>query len=156
MLFSCDLAELPGNPSDLTPDLHGLPAVEGTGHVLQRCARCDGGDAAIAGAVARADIHLPARGLDQHPDGGLPGDGLFLLRFRLRFRHSLLPGIVLRHSGHQGGMGLIAVLAVLLDSGLLLESLHGGFRFASELAVHVKGSTQLVQQFLQGFDMGFV
>ena len=71
----------------------------------------------------------------------------------LRFRHGLLPGIVLRHSGHQGGMGLIAVLAVLLDPCLLLECLHGSFRFAAELTIHLKGGTQLVQQFLQGLDV---
>ena len=50
-------------------------------------------------------------------------------------------------------MGLVAVLAVLLDPGLLLECLHGGFRFASELAVHHKGGTQLIQKLLQGFDV---
>ena len=50
-------------------------------------------------------------------------------------------------------MGLVAVLAVLLDSGLLLESPHGGFCFAAKLTVHLKGGTQLVQQFLQGLDI---
>ena len=100
LLFTCDFTVLPGNPPDLASDLHGLPDVEGTGHRLQRCARRDCGDAAVAGTVARADVHLPPGGLDEHPDGGLPGDGLFLLRLRLRFRHGLLPGVVLRHSNH--------------------------------------------------------
>ena len=45
-----------------------MPAVEGAGHVLQRCARRDGGNTAVAGAVARADVHLPASGFNQHPD----------------------------------------------------------------------------------------
>ena len=63
MLFSCDFAELPGNPSDLASDLHGLPAVEGAGHILQRCARRDCGDAAVAGTVARADVDIPAGGV---------------------------------------------------------------------------------------------
>ena len=63
-LFSCDLAKFTGNPSDLTSDLHRLPAVEGTGHILQRCARGDGGNTAVAGAVARADVDPAARGLD--------------------------------------------------------------------------------------------
>ena len=44
MLFSCDFAELPGNPSDLASDLHGLPAAKGAGYVLKRRARRDGGD----------------------------------------------------------------------------------------------------------------
>ena len=43
-LFTCDLAELPGNPSDLASDLHGLPAAKGAGYVLKRRARRDGGD----------------------------------------------------------------------------------------------------------------
>ena len=63
-LLTGDLAVLPGNSSDLASDLHRLPAVEGAGYVLQRCARCNGSDAAVAGAVARADVDLPARGLD--------------------------------------------------------------------------------------------
>ena len=74
-LFSCDFAVLPGNPSDLASDLHRLPAVEGTGHILQRCARRDSGDAAVTGAVARADVDLAAGGLDEHPDSSLPIDG---------------------------------------------------------------------------------
>ena len=64
-LFGCDLAILPGNPADLASNLHGLPAVEGAGHVLTRCAWCDGGDAAIAGAVARADVDLAAGRFDR-------------------------------------------------------------------------------------------
>jgi len=48
-------------------------------------------------------------------------------------------------------MGLISVLTVLLDPGLLLESLHSGFRLAAELTVDLKGCSQLIQQFLQGF-----
>ena len=60
-LFGCDLAILPGNPADLASNLHGLPAVEGAGHVLKRRARRYSGDAAVAGAVARADIDLPPR-----------------------------------------------------------------------------------------------
>ena len=50
-------------------------------------------------------------------------------------------------------MGLITVLSVLFQSSLLLESFHGSFRFAAVLAVYLKGSTQLVQELLQGFDI---
>ena len=65
VLFRCYLAVLSGHPSDLAPDLHSLPAVEGAGHILQRCAWRDGSDAAVTGAVARADVDLTARGLDR-------------------------------------------------------------------------------------------
>ena len=54
--FSFDLAVFTGHPADLASDLHSLPAVEGAGHILQRRTRRDSGDAAVAGAVARADI----------------------------------------------------------------------------------------------------
>ena len=50
-------------------------------------------------------------------------------------------------------MGLFAVFAVLLEPGLLLEDLHRGFRLAAELTVHGQRRAQLIQQFLQGFDI---
>ena len=50
-------------------------------------------------------------------------------------------------------MGLIAVLTVLLQPGLLREGFHSGFRLAAKLAVHFKCGTRLIEQFLQGFDV---
>ena len=41
-----------------------MPAVKSAGHVLQRCTRRYSGDPAVAGAVARADVDLAARGFD--------------------------------------------------------------------------------------------
>ena len=88
----------------MAPDLHSLPAIEGAGHILQNGARRDSCDPTVAGAVACPDVRLPAGGADRHPDGGLLGDGLLLFWRKLRFRHSLLSRIGLRHDGHQGGM----------------------------------------------------
>ena len=65
-LFRCDLTEFPGYPANLAPDLHSLPAVEGAGHILQNGTRRDSNDTAVAGAVARADVDLAARGFDRH------------------------------------------------------------------------------------------
>ena len=50
-------------------------------------------------------------------------------------------------------MGLVAVFAVLLQACLFLKSLHSSLGFAAELTVHLKRRAQLIQQFLQGFDI---
>ena len=76
------------------------------------------------------------------------GDGLV--------RRGGLASIIVRHSAHERLVGLVAVDAILLDAGLLLESLHSGLGLAAEITVHLKGGGddgQLVQKLLQGLDV---
>lgn len=93
MLFSCDFTVLPGHPPDLAADLDRLPAIKRRGHIFQDGARCNGGNAAIAGAVSGANIDIPTGGTDCHPDGGLSSGRLLL--FMLSFRHGLLPFVMM-------------------------------------------------------------
>ena len=51
-------------------------------------------------------------------------------------------------------MGLVAILAVLFDSGFLLECLHSSFCLAAKLTIHFKGDTHLIEQLLKRLHIG--
>ena len=146
VLCGCDFAVLPGHPSDLAGDFHSVPAVSGSGDMLERRPVRHSGYAGIIRAIAYADVHSAIVADDLHLHHGK------LLRFRIRLRPLL--DIVIRNSCHQGGVRLIAVLTVLFQPGLLLESLHSGFRLAAEIPVKRQPCAELVQQFLQRFHVG--
>ena len=57
MLFRFDFAVLAGHPSDLTSDLHGMPAVGGGGDVLEFCTIRHSRNASVVRAIPNADIH---------------------------------------------------------------------------------------------------
>ena len=105
----------------------------------------NGGDAGVLRAIAHTDVH-----------GAVVADNLHLrtrglCRFGFRLRLGPLSDIVISHSSHQRGVGLVTILAVLLQASFLLESLHGGLGFAAEIAVNRQGRAKLVQQLLEGF-----
>ena len=50
-LVSCDLAVLPGHPSDLTADLHGMPAILGSSDPLALRPVRHSGNAAVLSAI---------------------------------------------------------------------------------------------------------
>ena len=142
---SDDLRILPGHPPHLSIDHDGVPAVLRSGDPFEGRTILHGGDAAVLGVIAHADVDRAAGADDAHL---LRGRSLHLrfLSFGLFFAV-----IIVSHSVHQRRMGLAAVDAVLLDSNLLLELLEGLFSFRTELAVStILGQTvfQLQEEFL--------
>ena len=68
VLFGSDLAVLPGHPSDLTADLHGMPAILGSSDPLALRPVRHSGNAAILNAIARADVYRMVLRVHQQTD----------------------------------------------------------------------------------------
>ena len=97
-----------------------MPAIPGGCDSLAFCPVRHGCHAAIIRAVPCTDVHRLGAEDDPHLDQGK------LLQLRIGIIS--LPDIVIRKSGHPLGRGLMAVLAILLQSSLLPESLPGSFQ----------------------------
>ena len=141
-----------------------MPPIRRGSDVREDDAILHSGDTAEGRAVALSDVHRSAGADDGHLGrsrgdragrlcDGLhrPGDGLVR-----RGGLSGLAGVIVRHSAHESLVGFITIDAILLDAGLLLESLHSGLGLAAEVTVHFQGRRddgQLVQKLLQGLDV---
>ena len=108
--------------------------------------------------MAHADVDLAAFGSD-HDSRTHRLRGIIDLRRLRRFllgRLVLLAFVIIGNGIHQRGMGLVAILAVLLEAFVLLECKHSGFGFVAEFGVgSMLGQliAQLHQKFLHGLDI---
>jgi hypothetical protein len=93
-----------------------VPSIGSGGDMLELRPVRHSSDAGVICPVAHADVHCAIITDDFHLRTR------WLLQFKFRLRLRLLPDIIVSYGGHQRGMGLIAILAVLLQSDLLLES----------------------------------
>ena len=112
-----------------------MPAVFGCGDILEPGSVRNCGNTPIVGSIADTDVDRTTLADNLH---SRPCE---LLRSGFRLRLRLLPNVILSNRSHKRGMSLVTVLAVLLDSGFLLESLHDSFRFATKLTIYLKGGT---------------
>ena len=85
-----------------------MPPVGGGGDMLKHRSIRHSSDASIIRTVANTDVDCAAVADDLHPRNSR------LLRFRYRLRLRLLSDIVVGDCSHKRGMGLIAVLTILL------------------------------------------